>query len=460
MKNILKLLLFVAICFSANAQTLKSIMESNKFIMAPVNFWTQQPYSGPFSNAVNAVVLHPETGGNVFNTTQFSTNGGIVTILTNVFPTFGQFDTNYFTTNSSIVSLNTNPSSGTYYLITNLVNVVVGGSSLWFTNVLPPEVAATGGMTNLYAPVSVLNGNFYVGNELVKLDDNGSAWFAGSALQISTDGSITGTGNGSINAGGGLKIENTPSVSGPAGARASFGHGNIFSSNIFQIVINTNGIPSFEIGQDTIMRLNEDLVVRDVQTNLNLSGTGMRFVLVDDNGRLRSGFATNGFTTNVVSVTPGGSDGNIQYNDGGAFGGDAKFVWNDTNEEVTIGPTGPESIVLAAAGNASFGGGDISLQADGDADFVGAVTAFSLIATEDLTVGGGDFTVANNGTTTLNDGNFSVHFGGAMYGNGAGITNIIFSGTGVPAITPAAARAIYINETDGVTFHWWGGAWH
>ena len=35
--------------------------------------------------------------------------------------------------------------------------------------------------------------------------------------------------------------------------------------------------------------------------------------------------------------SPAGSDGQIQYNNGGSFGGDAEFVWDDTNERLVIG---------------------------------------------------------------------------------------------------------------------------
>ena len=40
-----------------------------------------------------------------------------------------------------------------------------------------------------------------------------------------------------------------------------------------------------------------------------------------------------------VSASPAGSDGQIQYNNGGSLGGDAEFVWDDTNERLVIGST-------------------------------------------------------------------------------------------------------------------------
>jgi hypothetical protein len=40
-----------------------------------------------------------------------------------------------------------------------------------------------------------------------------------------------------------------------------------------------------------------------------------------------------------VSASPAGSDSQIQYNNGGSLGGDAEFVWDDTNERLVIGST-------------------------------------------------------------------------------------------------------------------------
>ena len=39
------------------------------------------------------------------------------------------------------------------------------------------------------------------------------------------------------------------------------------------------------------------------------------------------------------STSPAGSDGQIQYNNGGSFGGDADFTWDDSNNRLVIGST-------------------------------------------------------------------------------------------------------------------------
>jgi len=66
------------------------------------------------------------------------------------------------------------------------------------------------------------------------------------------------------------------------------------------------------------------------------------------------------------ATTPSGSDSYIQYNNGGSFGGDSSFVWDDTNKRLGIGCSDPEyaieisadaaesQIVSASFGTSSF----------------------------------------------------------------------------------------------------------
>lgn len=64
-----------------------------------------------------------------------------------------------------------------------------------------------------------------------------------------------------------------------------------------------------------------------------VSGTGPTFATTDKGFKL---LYSNG--TNVIDVplgVPGGSDTQVQFNDGGSFGGSANLTWDDTN--LTIG---------------------------------------------------------------------------------------------------------------------------
>ena len=63
-----------------------------------------------------------------------------------------------------------------------------------------------------------------------------------------------------------------------------------------------------------------------------------------------SGLSMSGTTLSSTGVAgAAGSDTQVQFNDGGSFGGDSVFVWNKTNKRLTVGHTaaltGPNSLV-------------------------------------------------------------------------------------------------------------------
>jgi hypothetical protein len=71
---------------------------------------------------------------------------------------------------------------------------------------------------------------------------------------------------------------------------------------------------------------------------------------------LKSQGAGSAPTWSTVSATPGGSDTHVQFNDGGAFGGDAGMVYNKTTDTLTIDNTLiVGSIQTNAADNTHFG---------------------------------------------------------------------------------------------------------
>lgn len=63
------------------------------------------------------------------------------------------------------------------------------------------------------------------------------------------------------------------------------------------------------------------------------------------------GAGTKGFFA-LPSGTPGGADTNVQFNDGGTFGGDADFTWNKTSNALSI--TGTITTSGAIRSNTSF----------------------------------------------------------------------------------------------------------
>jgi len=90
-----------------------------------------------------------------------------------------------------------------------------------------------------------------------------------------------------------------------------------------------------------------------------VSGTGVTFATTDKGTKLLYTDGTNVVDSTLgVSTDPGGSDTQIQYNNSGAFGGDANLIWNastglniGSQKEVRLqDTTGGEYIGMKAAG--------------------------------------------------------------------------------------------------------------
>ena len=69
----------------------------------------------------------------------------------------------------------------------------------------------------------------------------------------------------------------------------------------------------------------------------------------------------------IAATTPGGSDTQVQYNNGGAFGGAADLTFNDSTGDITVGAsTGDAKLFFRDAGNYIYS------NADGDLDIINA----------------------------------------------------------------------------------------
>jgi len=73
---------------------------------------------------------------------------------------------------------------------------------------------------------------------------------------------------------------------------------------------------------------------------------------------------TGGTLSSTVTATPGGSDTQVQFNDGGSFGGDAGLTFNKTTGRLTLGTSGQAAfstdllLTRKAAANLRFGAAD------------------------------------------------------------------------------------------------------
>jgi hypothetical protein len=80
-----------------------------------------------------------------------------------------------------------------------------------------------------------------------------------------------------------------------------------------------------------------------VRPRLHLSeGTNIS-MSVTDNGTDDEVIVFVSATGEAGPTSPGGNDGEIQYNNGGSFGGDSALFWDDTNKRLGIGTSSPST---------------------------------------------------------------------------------------------------------------------
>ena len=127
-----------------------------------------------------------------------------------------------------------------------------------------------------------------------------------------------------------------------------------FHAGNFTTVIDATQISSSNEIKTPLLIAN-DLVYSDRHMSASLGITGSsfhagNFTTVIDTTHVSSSLAisASSFWVNGVELTsgggggtPGGSDSQIQYNNGGSFGGEANFVYDDGNDRVGIGNSAP-----------------------------------------------------------------------------------------------------------------------
>lgn len=94
------------------------------------------------------------------------------------------------------------------------------------------------------------------------------------------------------------------------------------------------------------------------------SGWGRLYVKVDGKIYLKNDAGTEYDLTATGSGAPGGADTNVQYNDGGTFGGDANLTWDKTGRILSI--SGAQRLAeIAAPGTPASGWGILYVKTDG-----------------------------------------------------------------------------------------------
>ena len=124
----------------------------------------------------------------------------------------------------------------------------------------------------------------------------------------------------------------------------------------------------------------------------NLGTSAGAFLAVDANGQI---IAT---TTPSSGGTPGGTDGQMQYNNGGAFGGASGLFYDDINNYVGIGTTTPTATLTVKG--ADRGVATDVFQIAGSDD----VSMFAMYGSGSIDIGGVSSTTPANRLTVYNGG--------------------------------------------------------
>jgi len=131
--------------------------------------------------------------------------------------------------------------------------------------------------------------------------------------------------------------------------------------------------------------------------------------------------------------TPGGSDTQVQFNDGGAFGGDDGLTWDKTNNILTVGTVAASGYIGSpSAASANTNGVDLRIfTGSGDGSGVGGTLSLTAGGGGDTGNGGYTAIVGGDGGSTSGNGGAAFTQGGNAGGSGHGGNAYLSAGSGV-----------------------------
>ncbi len=144
--------------------------------------------------------------------------------------------------------------------------------------------------------------------------------------------------------------------------------------------------------------------------------------------------------------TPGGSDTQVQFNDGGSFGGDAGLTYNKTTDTLTVGSSGLQisSSIISAPNNS------LTIQSNGVTGIVLITAGASVYIYPDTASGGVSLGRINQtGIITIGSSEVSSTISIGSANTLTGETQTINIGAGTPAGTGKAV--ITIGNTNGAS---------
>lgn len=174
------------------------------------------------------------------------------------------------------------------------------------------------------------------------------------------------------------------------------------------------------------------------------------------------------YTTPAGGGTPGGSDTQIQFNDGGAFGGDADFTWNKTTKllsltgtqaitatsttALAVGQNGATNPAFAVDTNTASSATGVVIQSRASGTSTVGMTATSSAGSCDLVVSSKglgilDLNGGSSGSVRINPGGATrITISSTVFTGSTSLTNYIF-GAGA-SNTAATVRFLYTAAAD------------
>lgn len=178
-------------------------------------------------------------------------------------------------------------------------------------------------------------------------------------------------------------------------------------------------------------------------------------------------------TGSGTTTVPGGLDTQVQFNDGGVFGGDANFVWDKIQETLTIG-NNVLNTNSAVSGQTTIKSGNVTGNDNGTqtalAGGTGSGTGNGGIAQIVSGVGGGTgstnsgeiYIYSGSGPSTASGRDGDVHInnlGGDISTSANGGFLIIPMMSGTPSGVPTGSASVVYDRTNNNLYIYSGG-WH
>lgn len=304
-------------------------------------------------------------------------------------------------------------------------------SRLWGTDAsgLPAPISAGTGLS--------LSGNVLSasgGGTVTSVGLSLPAIFTVSGSPVTTSGTLTGT----------LATQSANQVwAGPTtGSPAAPAFRSLVAGDLPAEAVLTTGTysdPSWLTGLDWAKILNVPSNLDDL-AGLSLSGQALKVLRVNA-GETALEFAT-------VSASPGGTDGQLQYNNGGAFGGMSGTTWDDTNLTLSIASATQTANNPVLNLTQTWNNGAVTFE--GIKLNVTATASNAASELLDLQVSGSSvFTIRKDGATYTGDATYPMKIAGfygdikmIQYGDGATFIDRPF---GTPKLTISDGAINYVS---------------